>query len=233
MSTSTPLARLRPLVRLVVIALTLSTPASAQTGEPEPPADAPDPRVTLGDADLQMITLAVMKTHPLLASSPGVKHADAYHGYRVSNGNEKPKTSSILHANVIFHPHSETAGVRHALQVHCSRELAGADWTCPAVELRRYVRLDNQDFEVRVKGDLTLEAVLALIEATRGTALAAWKHGSTALDTVSMILPCDDGYFVSWADRDHQSGVLVTARLVAGGDPAERDDWETRLHEEE
>jgi len=233
MRTRTPLARLGPLVRLVVIALTLSAPASAQAVEPEPPADAPDPRITLGDAELQTITLEVMKTHPLLASSPGIKHVDAYLGYRASSAEEDAKINPIMQANVIFHPHSETAGVRNALQAHCSRDPVGADWSCPVVELRRYVRLDNQDFEVRVKGDLTLEAVLALVDATRGTALAASNDDSTTIDTISMILPCGDGYFVSWADRDHQSGVLVKARLAAGGDPAERDDWETWLHEAE
>lgn len=233
MSARTSLALFGPLVRLVVTALALAILTSAQAAEHEPPADAADLRVALGDADLQMITLAVMKTHPLLASSPGVKHADAYHGYRDSGGNEDPKTSSILHANVIFHPHSETAGVRNALQAHCSRDLASADWTCPVVELRRYVRLEDQDFEVRVKGDLSLDAVLALVEATRVTALAAPRDDSAVLDTVSMILPCGDGYFVSWTDLDHRSGVLVKARLAAGGEPAERNDWESSLHLEE
>ncbi len=117
------------------------------------------------------------------------------------------------------------------LEVHCSRDHADADWTCPVVELRRYVRLANQDFEVRVKGDLTLEAVLALVEATRATPASASKDGSA--DTVSMMLPCDGGYFVSWTDRDHQSGVLAKARLVADGNPEQRDDWETSLHQEE
>jgi hypothetical protein len=101
------------------------------------------------------------------------------------------------------------------------------------VELRRYVRLENQEFEVRVKGDLGLEAVLALVEATRSTALTAANDGTAAIDTVSMILPCGDGYFVSWADRDHRSGVLIKARLVPGGNPAERNDWESSLHQEE
>lgn len=233
MSTCTPLARFGPLVRLVVAALTLFALAPAQASEPKPPVDAPDPRVTLGDADLRMITLEVMKTHPLLASSPGVKHAEAYRGYQVSSEEDGPAIGSIVNASVIFLPHSETAGVRNALQAHCLRELAGADWSCPVVELRRYIRLEEQDFEVRVKGSLTLEAVLALVEATRGTALAASNEGSAALDTVSMILPCDDGYFVSWTDRDHRSGVLVKARLAAGGDPAELNDWEASLHQEQ
>lgn len=232
MSTRTPLARLGPLVRLVVTALTLFALAPAQASEPKPPADAPDPRVTLGDADLRMITLEVMKTHPLLASSPGVKHAEAYRGYHVSSEKGEPRLSAVVNASVIFLPHSETAGVKNALQAHCSREHAAADWTCPVVELRRYVRLENQDFEVRVKGDLTLESVLALVEATRGTAISASKGGSEAVDTVSMMVPCDGGYFVSWTDRDHQSGVLVKARLAAGGNPEERDDWEASLHQE-
>lgn len=231
MSTRTPRARLGPLVRLVVTALALFALAPAQAGEPKPPADAPDPRVILEDADLRMITLEVMKTHPLLASSPGVKHAEAYRGYQVSNEGDDPGISPIVNASVIFLPHSETAGVRNALQAHCSREHEAADWTCPVVELRRYVRLENQDFEVRVKGDLSLEAVLALVEATRATAASASKGGSA--DTVSMMVPCDDGYFVSWTDRDHQTGVLVLARLAAGGNPEERDDWEASLHQEE
>lgn len=232
MSIRTLLARLGPL-RPVVAAFSLATLCPAQASEPEPPSDAPDPRITLGDADLQMITLEVMKSHPLLASSPGIKHVDAYRGYRASGVEDDAKVNPIVQANVVFHPHSETSGVRNALQAHCSRGPADVDWSCPVVELRRYVRLQDQDFEVRVKGDLTLDAVLALVEATRGTALSASTDGSTAVDTVSMILPCGDGYFVSWADRDHKSGVLVKARLVSGGNPADRNDWEVSLHREE
>jgi len=233
MSTSTPIARLGPLVWLGAAASMLLALCPGHANEPEPPADAPDPRVTLGDADLQTIKLEVMKSHPLLASSPGIKHVDAYLGYRASGEDEDAKIDPIVQANVVFHPHSESAGVRNALQAHCSRGPADEGWSCPVVELRRYVRLEDQEFEARVKGDLSLEAVLALVEATRGTALAAPKDGSAVVDTVSMILPCGDGYFVSWTDRDHRSGVLVYARLAAGGNPAERDDWESSLHQKE
>ena len=231
MSTRTQLGRVGPLVRLIVPVLSIAVLHSGHASESDAPPDASDHQVTLTDADLQMITLAVMKTHPLVAGA-GVKHVDAHRSYRVAADDEDPSIASGVSANVIFYPHSETAGIKEALQVHCSREHADGAWACPLVQLRRYVRLDTQDFEVRVKGDLSVEAVLALVEATRSTARSAPNEGSSAADIATIILPCGEGYLVSWADLDHQAGVLVEARLSRDGDPAEPGDWETSLHQE-
>jgi hypothetical protein len=223
-----PLNGWLPLARFALLTLSVWVlPGNAsEPSDPAQPVDRAvalseiDPTVPLSKSDLRAITLEVMAAHPLLASSPGIKFAEARPFPR--NG------PAEAFANVIFHPHAETAGIKHAFEAHC--RVSGGAWSCPHVELRRYVRLETQDFEVRVKGDLGLEAVLALVEATRDTLRSSTVEGAAALDTASMIIGGDDHYQVAWGDAEFQkTGVVVDARLRKDGDPTISTDWKTSI----
>jgi hypothetical protein len=157
---------------------------------------SPGDKVPLEDADLRSITLRVLETHPLLAASPGIKHAEAW---------RNPTTDSAM---IVFHPHSETAGIKTAYQAHCNRDIPNGAWACPADVIRRYVKLESQDFEVRVRGAIDLQGVLALIEA-------------------------NGGYHVAWGNRDGMGQVSVEAFLREDGNPANPDDWKVRLYQPE
>jgi hypothetical protein len=174
--------------------------------------------IPLGDADLRAITLAVLENNPLLASSPGVKVANATRG-----------PGTIEYASVVFYPHMETAGIKEAFQAQCRRESPDVSWACEYVTLRRYVKLENQDFELRVKGDLTIEAVHALIEATRTTAQSNTPAGAAIPEAAIILLPVEDGYLVDWGSDQGFQAVSVMARLKKGGDPAVAEDWRTEL----
>src|ERR1700741_4310289 len=117
------MTRYLPLLAVLAAPLALAGEAPAQ-------APQPDYQIPLSDADLRAITLQVLEQHPILASSPGIKAA---------YGSRGPDTIEV--ANVVFYPHSETAGVKNALQATCRREVPDDSWACPAVSLRRYVKL--------------------------------------------------------------------------------------------
>jgi hypothetical protein len=102
-------------------------------------------------------------------------------------------------------------------------------WTCDHVELRRYVQLDSQDFEVRVKGNLILEEVLALIQATRAIVHASTTDGSAVPETAIMVLPANGGYLVAWGSPDGQGGLTVEAHLRRDGNAATSEDWQTSI----
>ena len=184
----------------------------------------PECRVKLEDADLQAITLEVLREHPLLSASSGIKYSDALCGYAslVDAGAASP---SVIMANVIFHPHSETRGIKQAFETHCQRSASSRAWSC-ATEIRRYVKLDSQDFEVRVKGNLDLAGIQAVIEATRQPAAVAAMKSSEVADAAHVILACNDGYVVSWGNKDGTGGLGLEAHLRAGGNPADPNDWD-------
>jgi len=141
--------------------------------------------VPLDDSELGAITLQALERNPLLSSSPGIKFASAQRSAR-----------SIDIADVVYHPHSDSAGIKQAFQLQCRRQMPNKLWMCGEAEIRRYLQLGTQDFEVRVTGDIEYEAALALIQATRSTAEASAIERSAVPDT---------------------------------GNPANPDDWETRL----
>ena len=183
---------------------------------------SPGDKVSLNESDLRAITLQVMETHPLLSSSPGIKFAEAYRA--------NPTTD---HAQIIYYPHLESAGIKQAFQVHCQRHIPSELWECFAVEIRRYLQLETQDFEVRVKGDIGQQSALALIQATRGTAQASVTDGSAVPDTAIMIFPANGRYLVSWGTDEWNSGLAVEAQLRKGGNPANSEDWETGIFQAE
>lgn len=182
----------------------------------------PECRVKLEDADLQAITLEVLKVHPMLSASTGIKYADALCGY-ASMVDAEAASPSVIMANVFFHPHTETHGIKQAFETHCQRSASSQAWSC-ATEIRRYVKLDSQDFEVRVKGNLDLAGIQAVIEATRQPAALAGLKYSEVADTAHVILACSDGFVVSWGNKDGSGGLGLDARLRAGGIPADPND---------
>ena len=113
--------------------------------------------VPLSQEDLRGITAQVMAKHPLLSSSPGIKYAEAT---RIDRWSEDV-------ADVIYYPHFESAGIKEAFQVGCTRKIPTTAWTCEDVRIRRYLALATQNYEVRVTGSISSDAAVALIEATR------------------------------------------------------------------
>ena len=204
----------------VLLCWSVLAAAAAPLGEPSPPAKYDVPR-ELEASELQEITLAVLKDHPILSASPGIKAAFRYQHY--SRGET---------ADVVFYPHAESRGIKYAIQAFCNRESEEDAWDCSRVESRRYVKLDSQDFEVRVKGSLDMAGVLAITEATRPVAESAVADVST-VDEVQIIFPANDGYLVGWGSEAGGGAVTVEAHLRDGGSAANPGDWEAFVLPEE
>lgn len=200
------------------LALAVSLFAMATMSVVRAADDAPEPHVDfnceleLTASDLDAITMDILAKYPILSASSGV---------RFSRGSRCHPTGE--QAQVLFSPHSETGGVKHALQAYCARDTSDSPWSCPNVEVRRYVRLDTQDFEVRVVGDIDLDGVLALTEATRS--LAASALPDSRADTVMIIVAENDGYFVGWGSETGRESVSLQAQLRTGGNTANAADW--------
>jgi hypothetical protein len=189
-------------------------------------ADSADPgieqEVPLTEAERLQITMSLLQQYPELASSPGVKAAGAYVGGPGPTDN----------ASVIFYPHSDSHGIKEAFEAFCLREHASETWTCDEVTIRRYLSLPSQDFEVRVKGDISSEAAIALIEASRRDLQASATQVSDLPSTAIMILPLSDGgYLIDWGTQEGYIKLNMRAELAAGGDPADSDAWHVRIVE--
>jgi hypothetical protein len=76
--------------------------------------------------------------------------------------------------------------------------LPGAD----DAELRRYLQIDSQNFEVRVTADLRSEEALALIQATRSTVQASSTGSAEVPATAIMIHQDRHGYLVTWGSPE-------------------------------
>jgi hypothetical protein len=176
--------------------------------------------VPLTESDLEQITAHVLRDNPLLASSPGIKFADAQRTVRFTDL-----------ADVIFYPHLDSAGMKYAFQVGCWRTDPDTDWTCDPAEIRRYLRLDSQEFEVRISADIPTEDALALVQATRNGLSALTPGGSYVPQTAIQILQRDGGFLVSWGTREGFQEVMLVARLADGGDPGKADDWQVDFYE--
>ena len=170
--------------------------------------------VTLSRQELQDMTDQVMAANPMLASSAGIKYAEAFH-YR---GGE-------VWAVIIYYPHTENAGIKEAFQVGCLRNEAGTGWACEDAEIRRYLSLDSQDFEVRVTGPISSEAAMAFIEATRKALPVATAWNADVPDTATILTSYDDHGHVGWVNREGSASQIVKARLREGGDPTRAEDW--------
>jgi hypothetical protein len=207
-----------------------ATPAAA--GEPGQKESALAEVVPLDDGDRRAITLEILKAHPLLSASPGIKYAEASRGFQIS-GDAPVNVEPHDYATVIFRPHTETGGIKNAYEAQCERAVPSGAWSCPDVQIRRYVKLDSQDFEVRVKGDLDLEGVIAVIDATRELAQSSVWDGSGILDTATIVFPANGGYVVSWRNPERTDAKAVEAFLRNGGSPANPHDWQAQWRQSE
>lgn len=177
--------------------------------------------VPLDEEDLRNITAQVMRDHPILASAPGVKYASAQRSVR-----------STDIATIIYFPHTETAGVRQAFQVRCDRALSDSQWRCANPEIRRYLRLEQQEFEVRITGPIPNDAALAVIQASRQLARDRSPSGGPLYGTAIQVLPYGDGsYLVAWGTPEGYAQLAIRARIRSGGNPARPEDWQLVIFE--
>jgi hypothetical protein len=216
------MARLVILIALALLTSVLSNAPLANEDEESSVGLSLGDSVPLDESDLQNITLQVLKENPLLSSSPGIKYAEAIRSVR-----------STDIADVIFYPHAESAGIKQAFQVNCSRQEPNQSWICNPARIRRYLQLDSQDFEVRVKGEIGSFEALALIQATRDVLRASATDGSITPQTAIMIYPHADGYRVTWGSSEGFQEIIVRARLSDEGNPANPEDWQARIYEPE
>ena len=176
---------------------------------------APDyGKVPLEATDLQEIERQVLAANPILSSSPGIKVAEAYRGPR-----------SNVQASVIWYPHTASGGVEEALQVVCWHSDTEPDWTCNPAEIRRYLRLENQEFTVRLLNNTEPAVALALIEATRSSVEAAKEDPTVIVNTAILIFEYEGSYIVTWGTPEGYQNVSIQARLRPGGNPAKAGAW--------
>ena len=177
-------------------------------------------KVPLDESELRAITLQVLEKNPLLSSSPGTKHASAQRSVR-----------SVDIADIIYYPHADSAGMKEAFQVQCRRQAPVKKWTCGDAEIRRYLQLETQDFEVRVTGGIGFDEALALIQATRGTVQASAIDGSTIPETAILIWHEADTFLVTWGGSEGYQELAVEAHLRDDGNPTDPEDWQTSIFE--
>lgn len=174
--------------------------------------------VQLHDPDIREITELVLISNPELASSPGVKYAEGVTG---RNGS--------VHAGLIFYPHSNSAGVKDALQVSCSRLAADLSWTCEEPRLRRYYQLEGQDFELRVVDGLLGSAEsVAVVRATRSALPLGMSAASDGSCEALSIMEAEAGYLVLWRclGAGEENGFSMHATPISGADLTQTSSWQ-------
>ncbi len=207
----------------ITLALVISVLLAAQlfaAGEASSTDYSLGDSVPLDESELREITLQVLEKNPLLSSSPGIKHASAQRSVR-----------SVDIADIIYYPHAESAGIRQAFQIQCRRQMPIKKWTCGEAEIRRYLQIEAQDFEVRVIGGIESHEALALIQATRETVHASATDGSVIPETAILIFPEGDRYLVTWGSPEGYQELAVEAHLRDDGSPTEPEDWQTNIFE--
>jgi hypothetical protein len=103
-------------------------------------------------------------------------------------------------------------------------------WTCEDVTIRRYLQLNSQDWEVRVRADISAEAAMALIEGSRRDLQASDRDASPLPNTAIMIVPHTDGdYRVTWGMPDGRATLTMRAHLNDGGDPEDSAHWHATI----
>ena len=206
------------LLRFLLIAA--SVVIGVMAGAQMPPGPSVDQAVPLSDDELQQITVDLLQQYPELGASPGVKVAGAYLG-----GPGRTDAASVL-----YYPHTEYRGIKEALQAYCRRTQPGASWACNDVEIRRYLQLASQDFEVRVLAGISAEAAFALIEAARRDL----NGKATDVSTAIIITAQHDepgSYFIGWGTPEGTLQLTMLAQLTHGGDPRNSADWHASIFE--
>ena len=205
-----------PLIRYPLVAAVLLMCYGAADAQAPPGVDEPLP-----ESERQQITLSLIQRYPELAASRGVKAAVA----------PPPDARGDVVISVIYYPHAERRGVKEAFEALCHRTYPNKTWTCDDVNIRRYLQLESQDWEVRIRGDISAEAATALINGSRRDLQAGATVGSRLPDTAILITPQDGGgYFVSWGIPDGRTKLSMLAQLAEGGDPNNPDDWHATVY---
>ena len=181
------------------------------------PNQANQELIPIPENERQQITLSLLERYPELASSPGVKAAYA----------PLEREGGRFISNVIFYPHRESGGIKEAYQAWCEWDGLEQSWTCDSVRIRRYLQLVTQDFEVRVRGSISSEGALALIEASRRD-----LHLSMADVPVIAIMVAphkNDDYRITWGTPEGHARLTMLAHLTKGGDSTNPDDWHAKI----
>ena len=203
-------------IRYLVFAVLLARAAAA---------DSPDGErkwLPLPADEREQIVLSLVDRYPEIASSPGIKAAYA----------PRDRSKGSLMTNVIFHPHRDIRGTKEAFQTSCGWDRQLKEWLCDNVQIRRYLKLETQDFEVRVRGDISSEAALALIAASRQQLLASRGAIPDDVSTATIILPRADGaYHITWGTREGRGRLSMRATLREGADPTDPENWYTTILE--
>jgi hypothetical protein len=210
------MARLSTLTA-VALGASLLTAQLALAAEITPALGDPVP---LSEDDLRSITMQVMQKHPLLSSAPGIKHASAQRSVR-----------SIDIASVVYFPHAESNGMKYAFQLRCLRQAPEIVWVCEEPDLRRYLKLESQDFEVRITVGVTTEVALTLIEATRAAVEASRPANAQIPRTAIHILRDSASYVVTWGSPEGYAELMVRAQLKDDGNPARPEAWRATMFE--
>lgn len=205
------------LLRFLLIPASVLVWSVAGADSPDRAIDEPVP---LPEDERRQITLSLLERYPELASSPGVKAAAA----------PLRRPGTTIMTNVIFYPHTEHHGIKEAFEAWCQWASSSQSWTCNDITIRRYLSLASQDFEVRVKGAITSEGALALVEASRRDLQSSVIDGADLPNTAIMIFPAGDGsYRITWGTPEGYSRLAMLARLTNGGDSTNPDDWQAKI----
>ena len=85
---------------------------------------------------------------------------------------------------------------------------------------------------MRVRGEISAEAALALIEASRRDLQAAATDRSDLPKTAVMVqAQKNDRYFVTWGTPEGIARVVMRGELALDGDPANPNDWRANIFE--
>ena len=200
---------------LVITALcALATAADSSDGERQ--------LVPIPAHEREQIILSLVERYPEIASSPGIKAAYA----------PLDRSKGSLTSVVIFHPHREVRGIKEAFQTFCRWDRQHEEWRCENIQIRRYLKLETQEFEVRVRGDISSEAAFALIAASRQQLLASLGAIPDDVSTATIILPrTDGGYRITWGTPEGRGRLGMHATLRAGADPTDPENWYTTILE--
>lgn len=199
-------------ITFLALSLVFAGPTSAASEE----STRSHGEVPLAASDKREISALVLAANPDLASSPGIKYSLAF---------ETPGDGRD--AFVIFKPHADTGGVKQALQVDCLRASGDSPWSCDPAKVRRYMRVENQEVEVVVVGDIDSREALAVVEATR-VSLPHYLDGQPADSCRAIqLMPGVTGYKVNWSCEEIDTGLFMHATSIAGADTTTVSGWQT------
>ena len=204
---------------LAVTAVLIQYPVTANSNEDQRPGYFSE-ELVLSDEDIRDITSQVMSRNPVLSSSPGIKAA---------GGTRHRGTNDV--ADVIYFPHIEHGGVKQAFQVRCTRTVPETRWACCEIQIRRYMNVRLQEFEVRVVGPISSQAALALIEAARKVLPPTQPDDPEAPTTAIMIRPQlnNDGYVITWGTSEGYARLSMKAQLTDGANWEHPDAWQLEV----